>query len=684
MESTANGAVISMPSAVVAVLVAFSVGAIVGHAIGRSTAAEGEEIALRGGDEPKAQPASQKEGEGEGVTRYRIEVNNQMPQKGPPDALVTIVMWSDFQCPFCKRVEPTLSRILEEYGNRVRIVWRDQPLPFHPMAMPAAEAAREAFAQGGNAKFWKMHELIFEHQQELSRETLDRLAQQVGLDMERYRRAMDNHVHQAAIRADSEAGNKVGANGTPTFFINGRELAGAQPFEEFKRVIDEEINHANRLLRNGVPRSRLYETIVKDGRTEAAPPPEAQRPQPRPQPDPKAIYKVPVGNSPQLGPSDALVTMVIFSDFECPFCARVEGTIKQLREQYGNDLRVVWKNNPLPFHQNAMPAAEAAMEVYAQRGNEAFWKYHDLLFENQRELSRETLERLAQQIPGINMNRFRQALDDHRHRSSIEADQQLARQLGATGTPSFFINGRNLRGAQPIENFKQLIDEVLEQAKERVRNGTPKARLYEEIIANGATQPVMLPPSEPAEDPNANRVFDIPVPANAPVKGLANAPVTIQIFSDYQCPFCARVESTLKELFNRYQGRIRLVWRDYPLPFHTNAMPAAIAAREVYRQKGNDAFWRYHDLLFENQQNLSRETLERLAEQIGGIDMARFRKALDTNAHEPLIKADMDAANRTGVGIGTPTFFINGRLLQGAQPVDAFAAVIDRALAEKK
>ncbi|MCX7808862.1 MAG: thioredoxin domain-containing protein, partial [Deltaproteobacteria bacterium] len=382
---------------------------IVGHAIGRSTAAEGEEIALRGGDEPKAQPASQKEGEGEGVTRYRIEVNNQMPQKGPPDALVTIVMWSDFQCPFCKRVEPTLSRILEEYGNRVRIVWRDQPLPFHPMAMPAAEAAREAFAQGGNAKFWKMHDLIFEHQQELSRETLDRLAQQVGLDMERYRRAMDNHVHQAAIRADSEAGNKVGANGTPTFFINGRELAGAQPFEEFKRVIDEEINHANRLLRNGVPRSRLYETIVKDGRTEAAPPPEAQRPQPRPQPDPKAIYKVPVGNSPQLGPSDALVTMVIFSDFECPFCARVEGTIKQLREQYGNDLRVVWKNNPLPFHQNAMPAAEAAMEVYAQRGNEAFWKYHDLLFENQRELSRETLERLAQQIPGINMNRFRQA-----------------------------------------------------------------------------------------------------------------------------------------------------------------------------------------------------------------------------------------------------------------------------------
>ncbi|GAB4212739.1 MAG: hypothetical protein OHK0013_35820 [Sandaracinaceae bacterium] len=688
----------SMPSAIVAILVAFALGALVGNVVGRNSAAESEEIAMatgdregRGGGGSGAAPS----GDGSDTTRYRIDVTDQMPQRGPDNALVTIVMWSDFQCPFCNRVEPTLDRVVEQFGDQVRIIWRDQPLPFHQNAMPAAEAAREAYAQGGDQKFWQMHDLLFENQQNLTRETLDRLAQQVGLDMNRYRAAMDGHTHQAAIRADSEAGNRIGANGTPAFYINGRELMGAQPFEEFQRVINEEIAHANTVLRNGTPRAQLYQTIVRNGRTQAAPPAggdAAQKAAPpaRPQPDPRAVYRVPVGSSPQQGPADALVTVVIFSDFQCPFCTRVEPTLRSLREQYGNDLRLVWKNNPLPFHQQAMPAAEAAMEVFAQRGADAFWRYHDVLFENQQALAREDLERYAQQVPGIDMARFRAALDNHTHQAAIEADQALARQLGASGTPSFFINGRNLRGAQPIEAFRTLIDEVLADARQRVSSGTPRARVYETIIANGATQPVMLPapagaaapqPSQPAEDPN--RVYQIAVPANAPTQGPASAPVTIQIFSDFQCPFCARVNPTVEQIMQRYEGRVRLVWRDYPLPFHPNAMPAAIAAREVFQQRGAAAFWQYHALLFENQRDLTRETLERLAGQIQGINMAQFRQALDTNEHQAAVQADMDAVRNAGAQIGTPSFFINGRLLQGAQPIDAFTAAIDRALAER-
>jgi protein-disulfide isomerase len=212
--------------------------------------------------------------------------------------------------------------------------------------------------------------------------------------------------------------------------------------------------------------------------------------------------------------------------------------------------------------------------------------------------------------------------------------------------------------------------------------------VYEATIADGATQPVMLPapagaaaaPAQPAEDPN--RVYNIPVAANAPTRGPANAPVTIQIFSDFQCPFCSRVNPTIEQVMERYEGRVRLVWRDYPLPFHPNAMPAAQAAREIFQQRGAAAFWQYHALLFENQRELTRETLERLAGQIQGVNMDQFRAALDNNEHQAGVQADMDAVRAAGAQIGTPSFFINGRLLQGAQPIDAFTAAIDRALAE--
>ncbi|MHB1846943.1 MAG: DsbA family protein, partial [Deltaproteobacteria bacterium] len=104
------------------------------------------------------------------------------PARGPADAKVTIVEWSDFQCPFCGRVEPTLKQLTEKYGDKIRIVWRNQPLPFHPNAMPAAKAAMAALAQGTD-KFWKMHDLLFQNQRELSPANYEKWAQEAGLDM---------------------------------------------------------------------------------------------------------------------------------------------------------------------------------------------------------------------------------------------------------------------------------------------------------------------------------------------------------------------------------------------------------------------------------------------------------------------------------------------------------------------
>jgi protein-disulfide isomerase len=309
---------------------------------------------------------------------------------------------------------------------------------------------------------------------------------------------------------------------------------------------------------------------------------------------------------------------------------------------------------------------------------------HALLFEHQRELTRENLESYAQQI-GLNMAQVRAALDGDEHDDEITRTQGVARSFGASGTPAFFINGRNLRGAQPLAAFTRVIDEELAKARALVTAGTPRnAR----TIANGATSPQFVgggdapaAPARPAAPP-ADQVYRIPVPANAPSKGNARASVVIQQFSDFQCPFCSRVEPTVEQIMREYGDRVRIVWRNFPLPFHPNAGPAANAAAEVFRQGGNDKFWAYHNLIFSNQRELDRAHLESWAEQVGGINMAQLRAAIDGSTHQAEIDADKQAVTAAGARIGTPSFFINGRLIQGAQPFEAFKTAIDRALAE--
>ncbi len=186
------------------------------------------------------------------------------PSEGPADALVTIVVFADYQCPFCSRVQPTLAQIRETYGDDVRIVYKNNPLPFHQNAMPAAELAFEARAQRGDAGFFEAHELLYDRQQNLSRSDLERIARDLHLDARRTRRALDDHTHRAAIQTEMDLATRVGATGTPNFFINGVQVRGAQPYEEFARVIDQQRIGATLLVASGVPRAQVYDTLMRD------------------------------------------------------------------------------------------------------------------------------------------------------------------------------------------------------------------------------------------------------------------------------------------------------------------------------------------------------------------------------------------------------------------------------------
>jgi len=160
------------------------------------------------------------------------------PSKGPADAKVTIVQFAEFQCPYCGKAGESVDKVLETYGDDVRMVFRDFPLSFHPRAIPAAVAANCA---GEQDKYWEMHDLLMSNQRALEEADLAGHASTLQLDLAKWNTCRQDPSQTAEVMKDFEDGQAVGVSGTPAFFINGIMISGAQPFEEFKRIIDAEL-----------------------------------------------------------------------------------------------------------------------------------------------------------------------------------------------------------------------------------------------------------------------------------------------------------------------------------------------------------------------------------------------------------------------------------------------------------
>jgi protein-disulfide isomerase len=160
------------------------------------------------------------------------------PVDGDKNAPIKVIMYSDFQCPFCSRVNPSIDQIKQTYGNKVAIAFKNYPLPFHQNAELAAIAGLAAHRQG---KFWDMHKKMFGNQQALQKDNLIGYARELGLNVDKFTKDLDDPELKAWVKADMEEGSKNGVNGTPATFINGRLVSGAQPFDAFKTIIDEEL-----------------------------------------------------------------------------------------------------------------------------------------------------------------------------------------------------------------------------------------------------------------------------------------------------------------------------------------------------------------------------------------------------------------------------------------------------------
>ena len=312
--------------------------------------------------------------------RYQVTYEEGDLWKGAANgALVTIVEYSDFQCPYCKRLNDTLVQVAEAYPDDVRVVFKHFPLPMHQQAQPASEAVLAAQAQG---KGWEMHDKIWENNRNLSNENLIDYAKQIGVpDVAKFQADLEGHVFAAKVKSDMDQGKKFAVRSTPSFFINGKAQRGAMNFDKLKQLIEEEKAFGQGLVDAGSKREEVYARIMKAAKTErAAPPadPNQKQQQQRPgEPDPATNYAIPVGEGrPIKGNVEALVTIVEWSDFECPFYSKVNPTIKQIETEYGDKVRIAFRQQPLPMHKNAPDAAKAALAAHRQG---KFWEMHDKL-----------------------------------------------------------------------------------------------------------------------------------------------------------------------------------------------------------------------------------------------------------------------------------------------------------------
>ena len=217
-----------------------------GYLVSQATERVGEQIVaeivaqLEIAAEPPAAPARNAARPRRGPDpekRYEVDLEGS-PALGPADAPVIVAEFSDFQCPFCARVWPTLQKIRSEYGDQVQIVFKHLPLSFHSKAPGAHAASIAAHKQG---KFWEMHTKIFENQREMSEENYITWAGDIGLDVEQFKKDSASAETKKRMNDDMKEASALGVSGTPGFFINGRFFSGAKPFSEFKIVIDEEL-----------------------------------------------------------------------------------------------------------------------------------------------------------------------------------------------------------------------------------------------------------------------------------------------------------------------------------------------------------------------------------------------------------------------------------------------------------
>ncbi len=583
--------------------------------------------------------------------------NEGRPYRGDPGANVVMKEFSDYQCPYCARyAQQTMPSLDQKYvaAGEMMIVFYDFPLTnIHPQATAAAAAARCAGAQSA-AAYWGMHDLLFANAGEWGNSSAESFfygyAQELNLDLEQFQLCQQSGEFEAQINADIDYGRSLGVGSTPSFFLNEQPFVGAQPFEVFDKVIA------------AVGRG---EQVAQQN------PPEQVPSQPAAKPTPAAIAADNIAA--EFGDPAAPVTIVEFSDYQCPYCQRhsvetLPAIITNLIDT--GRVRYVFKDFPLDsIHAEARYAAVAARCAGEQEG---YWPMHDAIFAGQQSWANQgagaaaILAGIAEGV-GLDKAAFQECQDSGRYDQVIQDNADEGVSLGVRGTPFFFIDGYPINGAQPYDLFEYAIGLAEEGTLGDAYQQPQEAQQQEQ------------PPAQP-EGP-----VDVPI-SDSPYLGDADAPIVIVEYTDLQCPYCSRhFLETMPQIKQNLidTGIVRYVFKDFPL---TNIHPQAVAAAEAARCAGDqEAYVEMHDQLFAAQQLWANNSdaaavFSGIAGQLG-LDLASFEACMTDHTHQSQVLADLDEGAALGVR-GTPAFFINGYFLSGAQPYSTFESAVNSLLSD--
>jgi protein-disulfide isomerase len=365
---------------------------------------------------------------------WRVTLHKDDAVKGAANAPVTIVVFSAFGCQVCTDFKPALDRILAEYPGKVKVVFKHKTFNApHPDALIASQGALAAKAQG---KFWEMYDKLFAAGFSIERASLERYASELGLDLRQFQKDLDAEKFRPQVLRDSLLANEVGAHSFPNILANGVRIKKPKNYESLKALVDQELARAKQLMDGGTPLGKLYNKAIAGGKA---------FPQLGP---PKSAFST-VGSG-SMGPAKGKekVELVVFEDFECPFCAKNAPNLKIFQNRFPKRVRLVFKHFPLnSIHPNAQLASEAALAAKAQG---KFWEMHDKIYANQKSLTKEDLVRYAKEL-GLNMAKFNTALETRQYKPDVERDARDGRTAGIRSTPTVLLNGRQYQGPRGMD-----------------------------------------------------------------------------------------------------------------------------------------------------------------------------------------------------------------------------------------
>jgi protein-disulfide isomerase len=326
---------------------------------------------------------------------------------------VSIQIFSDFQCPFCKMFAPAAREVESKgiEGINTKVEFKNFPLSFHPFAQLAAQAAMAAREQG---KFWEMHDLLFANQSALGRDDLLKYAASLKLDMAKFKQDLDSDRIKKIIKTDKAEGDAKKVQGTPTFFVNGKEYSGTKTLLELTALVKGEFGR------------RIALTDITD-------------------------------NLMSKGPATAPVTIEFYADLESPVSRSANYVLEELIAKYPSEVRLQFRNYPLSFHAQAALVHDAAMTA-AHEGH--FWEMANYVFDHQESVREQDLIAYAGRL-GLDEEKFAATIQKRKYTPRVNADLADGFQRGVRGSPVVFVNGKQIDGVPSLQTLTEYVESAL-------------------------------------------------------------------------------------------------------------------------------------------------------------------------------------------------------------------------------